>query len=192
MTINEEGLKIKMYQRPHDLGPLDLIRIDARMNGIRKDTILDMLDKPPQANQKTIKEFRCVQKFNDYHRIMYTRIKLPLMTEREQLVNFELQDIDDTDDDPRKGKRIICIQSINHPDFPVTPEKVRSDVFKVHMHWQALDNPDDLEYIEFFNFDLKGYMPMRMMNMVISSALSKGIRQVHKNLKIKQQEADAR
>lgn len=50
MTINEEGLKIKMYQRPHDLGPLDLIRIDARMNGIRKDTILDMLDKPPQAN----------------------------------------------------------------------------------------------------------------------------------------------
>ena len=42
------------------------------------------------------------------------------------------------------------------------------------------DTDGKLEILEFSNMDMKGYFPMKMMNMFMGSAIAKSIPELHK------------
>ena len=63
---------------------------------------------------KHIKEFRVVERLDDgTPALMYSRSKMPMMTERENLVYIEKKVLDD-------GRTLSIARSVERPEFPRT------------------------------------------------------------------------
>lgn len=99
-------------------------------------------------------------------------MNMGLMTNRDALieVNFSTND---------KGELISIVQSIKRDSHPEVKGRIRMEMLKAS---RCRDTDNGLEVIEFSNMDMKGYFPMKMMNMVMGSAIAKSIPDLHKNM----------
>lgn len=142
MNIDEENIKCTLHQRKLEGSPLDLLRTDGRFKNVTKDVFLKFLNQPPDVDM--LKEGKTLHKFSEQHKVLYALTKPPIVSAREQIVNFEYLDLPDDPNDPRKGRRLVSVQSVDHPDYPIKSIPVRTNIFKVNMHWNAPDGSNDL------------------------------------------------
>ena len=56
--------------------------------------------------------------------LVYQKIKVPEMSERDQLIQWNIRKMN-------KGEWMSMAMSIERDDFPVSPNIIRADVFKV-------------------------------------------------------------
>jgi hypothetical protein len=56
------------------------------------------------------------------------------------------------------------------------------DAFSTCKLWQDPEKPEDLLVTEFSNFDMKGYFPSRIMNMVMASMIPKMQKEMREKL----------
>lgn len=89
----------------------------------------------------------------------YWKMKMTGMSERDSVCSFEKHVMDD-------GRSIFITKSIEHPDYPPNKKIVRLDLYTAgHSHEEG----EDLRYVEFAYFDMKGWFPPRLMNMMIGT-----------------------
>ena len=70
-------------------------------------------------------------------------------------------------------------ESVEHPEFPRTNQAIRMDMFKAAIYYEQ---GDDLFFKEYQHFDMGGYFPHALLNMVMTKFMSKGIRDFYKKL----------
>lgn len=122
---------------------------------------------------KHIKEFRVVERLDDgTPKLMYSRSKMPMMTERENLVEIEKQELAD-------GRTLSIARSVERPEFPRTKSSIRMDMYKASVFYEK---DGDLHLTEYSNFDLGGYFPTKLLNMVMANMMSKGMGNLHSKL----------
>lgn len=97
--------------------------------------------------------------------IIYSKSKMPMMTMRENLISMDKIPLDD-------GRTLFLIRSVEHQKYPITKEAIRMQYYKASCYKQV---GDDLHVKEFSNFSLGGYFPAKLLNMVLSNMMSKGI-----------------
>lgn len=91
--------------------------------------------------------------------------KMTMMSARESLLRFEKI--------PQPDGRVLYItSSVEHPDYPVTDKAIRIYVFKASMCQEVQDG---LIYTEFATFNLGGWFPQRLLNMMMSTMATAGI-----------------
>ena len=128
-----------------------------------------MDDKEKQG----LKELTIVERNAEgYPHIIYSRSKMPMMTERENLISMEKVPLDD-------GRTLFLIRSVEHPKYPVTKKAIRMQYYKASCYQQV---GSDLHIKEFSNFSMGGYFPVKLLNMVLASMMAKGITQFVKKI----------
>lgn len=122
---------------------------------------------------KHIKELRIVERHeNGSPKLMYSRSKMPMMTERENLVSQYMRDLGD-------GRTLILSTSTDRPEFPRTKNAIRMDMYKASVFHNV---EGDLKLIEYSNMDLGGYFPAKLLNMVMANMMSKGMGMMFKKM----------
>ena len=74
------------------------------------------------------------------------------------------------------------VMSVTHPLCPEVPKVVRMFCTSNGMVSLNEDSSDTVDYVECTNVDFKGYMPARLMNMVIAAETLKEFQGMHKYL----------
>jgi hypothetical protein len=114
------------------------------------------------GKQKQVKEFRVIERFEDQMpKIWYSRSKLPMMSQREVLTETTIKDVS-------PHEKIVISKSIERDDVPVYPGAIRMTMFKAS---SLKEENGDIVITDFTNFNLKGMVPARLMNMVISASV---------------------
>lgn len=98
------------------------------------------------------------------------------MSARENLIQWKRIDLNDKES-------MLLLASIFLDEVPITKDYVRCEFYKCQLVKQAEDNPNDLEITDVSNMDMKGSIPTRIMNSVISSMVSKGIGEITSELR---------
>ena len=101
---------------------------------------------------------------------------MPIMSDREQLVRWTRVDLNDKE-------ALLIIQTTSHKSKPIREDVVRAQLLKVQLLRQDEANPADLKITDFTTMDMKGYFPSRLMNMAMSSMISKGVSEVNAKLR---------
>lgn len=65
---------------------------------------------------------------------------------------------------------LVTAENVEHDDYPEQPGVVRMQMFKAVKVEQV---GNDVELTDFSSMDMKGYFPMRLMNMMIGSMMPK-------------------
>ena len=89
------------------------------------------------------------------------------MTDRESVLSMKRL----KSNDPKKA--LYLIKSIERDDFPRTNKMIRMDMFK-GVEYTKLEE-GGLSAVEFIKFDLGGYFPTSVLNMLQVSAGQKNI-----------------
>ena len=98
-------------------------------------------------------------------KILYERIGLGMLfSERELVLHFKREMVD--------GGIVFHVQSIDHPDYPETDEKVRMKIFK---RSKIISEGANTRYHELVNTSMGGYVPASLLNMLIGSMYQKGL-----------------
>lgn len=77
------------------------------------------------------------------------------------------------------GKTLTITESVEHLGFPRTKDAIRMDIFKAAIYYEK---GSDLFFKEYTHFDMGGYFPVKLLNMVMTSFMSKGIRDLYEKL----------
>lgn len=125
---------------------------------------------------KTTKEFKVMEEqgkiFKDEFSsmLMYSRMKVPMMSERENLLRS---------DTIKKGeKKFMFFQNTeDHPDIPVKKGCVRMTIHKAVLVEQV---GADIHTTEYSTLDMGGYFPTRLMNMMLSAMMKNNVPQFKK------------
>jgi len=80
MKDYKNGYKCILHQRKTPGKGVDTIRLHAFFQGVSAEDLIDYVHNPPTS--KMIKEIKTLETFPNGDRVMYTRIKIPLMSER--------------------------------------------------------------------------------------------------------------
>ena len=137
-----------------------------------KEYVMDMENAVKENSH--VKDLKMIKKEPD-HLIMYYIMSMPLMTERDCVIEVKIIDIPNDQD-----KGILCwCKTITHEDYPEKKKPIRIDIFKAT---KCFDKDGSLHILEFQNMDMKGWFPVSLFNMVIGSAMKKGIPDLMKQM----------
>ena len=69
---------------------------------------------------------------------------------------------------------------MEHPDYPITKKMIRVDMYSAsHMYQDG----DDMRFVEFAYFDMKGWFPTRLLNMMVGSMATEQMRVMIKKMR---------
>lgn len=116
-----------------------------------------------------IRDFKEIETRENYI-LFYYAMNMGVMSDRDVVCELKMQK-------EANGDYTSIAQSIKHPDHPEVKGRIRMDFLKAS---RCRDIDGKLEILEFSNMDMKGYFPMKMMNMFMGSAIAKSIPELHK------------
>jgi hypothetical protein len=148
-----------------------LIRIDAVLQNVNGDKFMDYLNNPPM-DDGMIKEMRKIEDIPD-GQIMYWRFKMPMMSERDNVCKVLSKKLDN-------GDLFIAMSSIEREDTPPMKGVIRMyQQISGHMRLIPGVEPPTYDYTEFDVIDMGGYIPTRLMNMVMASTIKSEFRKFY-------------
>ena len=129
-------------------------------------------------DKNRIVEFRWLEnKPEEGYWLMFSESKMgSLASNRENLIEMTLHE---------KGPKsfIYISKTVERDDIPVKSGCVRMEIFKA-THVEQVG--EDVVLTEFSNFDLKGYFPSSLFNMVMAQAAKEGMKKFYKTLQDEQ------
>mmetsp|Transcript_40337 Transcript_40337/g.61553 ORF Transcript_40337/g.61553 Transcript_40337/m.61553 type:complete len:142 (+) Transcript_40337:583-1008(+) len=141
-----------------------MVRSDWIMENIRLSTFVKFMTEIEKMNKdnKQVKEQRVIERYPDgLPKLMYSRMKIPLMTDRESLIHFTMKKESDT-------VYQFVTESVERDDFPEKKGVIRMEMFKAS---RVEQQGSDLKLLEFSNFDMKGSFPTRLINMMMAASV---------------------
>ena len=176
MKETRNGLRIEVHQRKNKTHNCDLVRTDAEMEGVSVEDLINFITDPSKTmDMKMMKESYLVEQVSPTEKIIYIRFKVPLMSERDNVLRVQRYDNDD-------GSVFVQLSSTQRDDVPERPGVVRIFAQINVLARKCSENPKVVKYTEISYLDLKGYMPAMLQNMVIASEQSKEIENLYLKL----------
>jgi len=175
LNNQKDGYYGQLWQRPCENSPMDLIRMDIRFKKTTKESWFEMLKMGPPI--KNAAERRIVEEVNKDERFIYIRMKMPIMSDRENVLHWKREDINEKES-------LLLIHSVEREDCPIQDKFVRADMYKCQMVRQDEENPEDLYITDVTNMNPKGHLPTRLLNMALGSMMSKGVAELSSALKV--------
>jgi len=145
------------------------MRLELKIKDTTKDMWFEALKEGPPM--KNVSEKKVVKQEGPNSKVIYLRVSVPIMSDREQLVHWQRIDLNEKES-------ILLLQSILMDEYPITANIVRAQMFKCMLIRQDDENPKDLRVSDVSNFNMKGYMPARLMNMAMTTMFSKGLGEI--------------
>ena len=93
-------------------------------------------------------------------KIVYWKFKMPMMSSRDNVMNIKIVD--------HEGGRFFVGETVEHPDKPVFPGVVRMFVY-TRGFVRPGKEAGTHDYTELTVMNMGGYIPARLLNMVIAS-----------------------
>jgi len=160
-----DGISMVIHKRPMEGKSINLTRSNIIMRNIKIQTwknFINNYDKHIKDMDKKNKivEFKWLEnKPEEGYWLMYSVSKMgSLASDRENLIEMTLHELDEK-------KFIYISKTVERDDVPVKAGCVRMEIFKA-THVEQVG--EDIELTEFSNFDLKGYFPSSLFNMVMA------------------------
>ena len=95
-------------------------------------------------------------------KIIYKKMSMgKFMSYRDQVIKKVIKEQPD-------GSTLMTIENVEHEDAPEVPGVIRMQMFK-GVKIQQVGN--DIELSDFSSIDLKGYFPLRLMNMMLATRM---------------------
>ena len=175
-TFNKQGWGTKVYQKKNDMGGnVDLIRCDATMKNVDCTKLWGYFTNPPKSSM--IKECKILETMPNGDLLIYWRFKLPLMSDRDNVSYCHREPLPDGN-----GEYISCL-TVERDEVPPVKGVVRCHQ-QICAYWHVdKEDPTLTRYTEIDTFDLKGYMPAKLLNMTIASETAKEFAVLYKGLK---------
>jgi hypothetical protein len=158
----------KIHQRKYEGLANDLLRIDASMKGIAGPELISYFMKPPPNVSSMIQEERDIEIIDDMTKVVYWKFKMPLMSARDSCMKI-------TQSNQGDGTFFVC-ETIERPDVPEVKGVVRMFVYTRGYVRPNKELPDTIDYTEMTVMNMGGYMPARLLNMVLASEREKEFR----------------
>lgn len=171
MSKNKGDYSGTLWMRPCEETPIDMIWMEVRITDCTPEQFLAVFKEGPPV--KLAVERRKVRDFDENTSLIYIKMKLPMIDMREQVIKRTVKKLDD-------GSWLHLIQSVLDDEFPITEGIVRAQFFKCQLLKPCEDNPKDLNVTDISNMDLKGHFPPRMLNMIATQGLSRGLPELMK------------
>lgn len=171
-----------MYGRPQADGT-QLQKMEFFYKEIKVPTIINFFGNftKNMADSKHIKKMAIFEKDDQGMPLkMYCLQSFPMMTDREMLIELEIKKMDD-------GKHLWLSNSFNHPDYPIGDHAIRCDLYRAILFWPE---GEGTRGVEFQHMDFKGYFPMRLLNMAMSSIMKKNSGKMVEKMEKLQQELE--
>lgn len=105
--------------------------------------------------------------------LMYWRMKMTGMSDRDSVISMDHIQLDD-------GRDVFITKSEEHPDYPVTKKIIRLEMYTAGHCYQE---GDALKYTEFAYFDMKGWFPTRLLNLMIGQIASSQMKTMCKKMR---------
>jgi hypothetical protein len=120
-----------------------------------------------------IKELEILETRENGDVVFYMRIKMPLMSDRDNVALIHEEDIEDG------GKYISC-QTIEWPSKPPMKGVIRMFQQVTSVVKPDPNDPTQTLYTEIDSFDMKGSIPAKLMNLVLASETAKEFKKLYK------------
>ena len=170
-----------IYARPMEGSKLQLIRMDACFKGglnmdhlslYMKDLVLNMKTDPNMIEVKILKFSENPAFGTDYPEVMWFVMKMSGMAARSAVMEFNRTDQPD-------GSQYLIQKSIEHPDYPDDGKYIRMDAFSAA---KAFPIEGGFAYREYSSYNMKGWFPPRLLNMLIGASATAQIKEMQKSL----------
>lgn len=138
-----------------------MLRLDASLKDVKMDDFVDYFMNPPPSQQAMIKEMRTLEEIDENTKIVYWRFKMPMMSERDNVISLHKRKLDD-------GSVYFCVKTVERADTPEVKGIVRMFLYTRGLMKPNPEDPSAIDYTELSFFNMKGYFPARLMNMVIA------------------------
>ena len=152
--------KCMVYQKKNP-GKVDFLRFESEFEGpLNIDQMFEYMINPPPDPMVT--EVKQIKKDNIDSVTMYYRMKMPLCTARDNIVRIDRKHM-------TPDSQFLTASTVTHPDYPVTKQSIRMYSFLSGWLRPNPENPTNFLYSEISHFDMKGSIPVMLMNMALSS-----------------------
>lgn len=161
----KRGLKIKIWAKRLENGH-DMSRVYYNMPNVNMMQVESFINNFDTKNTDPVVESMTVLARDEVHKYgTITRIisKIPMMTKRESIMAMKRIELPN-------GELAYLMNTVEHPDFPRNNQYVRIDWFKGVKFTQLPDG--SMDAIEFMQFDMGGYFPLAMLNMMQTKIVS--------------------
>ena len=161
----KRGLKIKIWAKRLENGH-DMSRAAYNMPNVTMQQVESFINEFDKKNTDPYVESMTVLARDEVHKYgTLTRIisKIPMMTKRESIMAMKRKELPN-------GELCYLMNTVEHPDFPRNNQYVRIDWFKGMV---CSPKPDgSVDVVEFMQFDMGGYFPTSMLNMIQTKAVT--------------------
>jgi len=136
MKHKDKQVEYTMYQRPNKAGGVDLVRIDQVYHDMPMEAFLEMVHRDTRPENAVV--FDDLEIVSEKEKIIYARLKIPFMSEREAIIRMKREDLDD-------GSAIVIVRTMDeHKDVPLNPKYVRNEMMVARWFKPVKENPKDL------------------------------------------------
>ena len=170
VTDESEGVKFSSYTKLVEGFDLQWTCSKMVFKNIKlaaMDEMMLNIEKMQREDNPNLKEFTVIDRHPDgLIKTGYSRSGLGMfMSDRDNLFSFKMREMPD-------GSKVYNTSSIEDPRYPEVDGVVRMMIFK---HSVVVQKGDDLEFTDLANFNIGGYVPASLLNMVMGSMMKKGI-----------------
>ena len=178
VTHSEEGVEFVNYTKMVEGFDLQWTFNKCTFKNIKIAAMHDMMtniEKHQRDDNPNVKEFITIDRHPDgLIKTGYSRASLGMfMSDRDNLFSLTAREMPD-------GSKVYNTSSIEDPRYPEVDGVVRMMIFK---HSVVTQVGDDLQFIDLANFNIGGYVPASLLNMVMGSMMKAGIAKFAEKLK---------
>ena len=119
---------------------------------------------PPPEQQGMMEAMEVLAEEGPDCKIVYWKFKMPMMSSRDNVMRIQIVN--------HEGGRFVICETIEHHSKPVFPGVVRMFVY-TRGFIRPGKEAGTHEYTEFTVMNMGGYIPARLLNMVIASETQK-------------------
>ena len=166
-TFTNEKLKCEavVHTRKIQGSKCNMSRADYKVKEVTLDAYKGFINDYEEISKSDahIKNFKVIERdASGFISKCYFQMKMgSACSARDSCISMTRQERTD-------GKFVYISKSIDHPDYPVSKNMIRMDVFSALSAEQVEDGVD---FIEFSYFNLKGWMPTRLLNMMAGAMM---------------------
>lgn len=177
----KQDITFNVFKRPMENSNNILWSTDQTVRGFKTAALARYCCKFTETikENKDIKEFEeLVNEHDKGHVICYIRFGMGFMDDRDMICDFNYKTNE-------AGEFVMTLKSIDDTaKYPIKKDEKGKDVVRFQMMKISIAKDTDYGYEckEFFNFNMGGNFPMRLLNMFMGDGISKEIPQLHKDL----------
>lgn len=131
--------------------------------------MFEFMVNPPK--DPTLDEVTTIERNSEDAMTLYYKMKMPLCTARDNIVRVERKHL-------TPDSQFLTASSVTHPNYPIRKDVIRMYSFLSGWLRPSTERPGNYVYSEISHFDMKGSIPVMLLNMALSSEAAASMKAV--------------